>query len=421
MSSKIIYPILIIIFSILIIYGIINNKNNSKLNSNFENFLDLGNEPSQDQDTRIVNYYLNENNENLLTSNVSNTLFTSNMINGSWTCDLTTVDSTYNVQNTMTISSIEQINSSNYNKNITNYGTVVYNNQTYTINFLLNDNLTAVLINSQGVPSSQNLHIKFYNNFSNEGKEIINAPFYKPEEFNSEVSIYSNNTLINKFVSYKIYDNKVGDELYRIITTRDFYIEKAAPVYDYDAYKVIIGKYKFPSNFITLSFGTTNTNVLNTLNTKYFGTIKFFIQRVFYSPTSDNAEIITNISDSVLLQVVSNNQIPTTITICSFQNDQNTNGLESFFKPKATILYFYKYINTDSSYVFGNTNKIDKPRAVLNIKNNANLITPKFSYDDLGSVQKVAQNNYSITLVNRYNSNLTNTTNINFSDLYNLL
>jgi hypothetical protein len=421
MSNKIIYPILIIIFSVLIIYGIINNKNNYKLNNNVEKFTNFI-PPVSNKKDQVVNYFLDESRDILKSSAANNTLFTTEMINGTWTSDLSTVDSNYNVSNLMSISANNILSSTNYSNNTNDFGSIVYNNQTYRINFLLNENLTAIMLNNVGVPTSQNLHIKFYNNFSKEGQKNINPPFYKPEEFNCVVSIYSYNALINKFASYRVYNNKAGDELYRIIITRNFHIEQAAPIYDYKAYSIITGKYLFPSNFITISFGETNANILNTISTKYQGTIKFCIQRVFYSPTNDNTEIITHKSPEISLNVISDGQIPKAITVCSFQNDQTTNGLDSFFRPKSTILYFYKYINSDSTYQFADANNISKPNTSLNIKNNAfNITAPNMIFNNLGSVEKIITNNYTITRVNSYNSNLTDTTNFNFSDLYNLL
>jgi hypothetical protein len=397
MSNNIIYPILIIIFSILIIYAIINTKNIEKFNNSV---------------SPIVNYQLYKN-ESILKANAShNTQFTLEMINGNWTCDLTTVDSNYVASNLITINANASTDSNN--------GTLTYNNNTYNITFLLNQNLNAVLLDSStGQPTTQYLHIKFYNNFTD--NKNINPPFQKPEEFNSVVSIYSNDVLINKFASYKVYGTTVGEEVYRIILSSNFYLERAPPVYDFKSYDKIIGQYQFPSNYLTLSFGVTNSNILNTINTKYKGNIKFEIQRVFYSPTNINTEIKTGKSSPIMLNVVSNNQIPNIITVSSFKNDQITNNLDSFFKPKATILYFYKSINTSATYQFTKPN-INESNAVLKIKNNANAIAmSNIEYSDLSSIEQVITNTYMVTYVNVYNSNLSDVTNINFSDLYNLL
>ena len=434
MSNKVIYPILIIIFSVLVIYAIINNRNNSKLNSNVEKFTNIEYFDNTPQPLPIpnsqppaVNFYLPESQDLLKSSASNNTLFTSELINGSWTSDVTTVDSNYIASNLLTINVTGILNAENYNNSTNNYGTVIYNNQTYTINFLLNENLTAV-VNNGGGTTQQNLHIKFYNNFdSKEGQTNTNPVFYRPDEFNSVVSIYAGSTLINKFASYKIYDptNKIGDELYRIIISNNTHIAQAPPIYDYNAYNIITGKYQFPSNYVSLSFGTSNANVLNTINSNYLGNISFCIQRVFYSPTNDNTEIITAISPRIVLGVVSNGQIPNKITICSFQNDQTANGLKTFFRPKATILYFYKFIRKDVTYQFANPNNINSPNSVLQTntaisgKNNGSGMTaPNLIYNDLGSVEEVINNYYTIQFVQRYNSNLTDNTVINFSDLY---
>ena len=79
MSTKVIYPILIIIFSILIIFAIINNKNNNKLNIGVENF---------------VNSYLDKRRETLMSNVETNTENTKNIANGNWTYYDTTVDQT---------------------------------------------------------------------------------------------------------------------------------------------------------------------------------------------------------------------------------------------------------------------------------------------------------------------------------------
>jgi Tfp pilus assembly protein FimT len=115
-------------------------------------------------------------NNNLIVPSISNdTQFTIELINGNWTCDLTTVNSNYVASNLLTITITDQ-NSTNGN-----YGTLLYNNQTYTINFILNNNLTAIVYNNLGIATSQNLHILFYNNFTVSGQENINPPFNKRE------------------------------------------------------------------------------------------------------------------------------------------------------------------------------------------------------------------------------------------------
>jgi hypothetical protein len=421
MSNKIIYPILIIIFSVLIIYGIINNRNNSYLNKNFESFT---NAISNNYNSlpygnfNGVNYNLNDINysNKIKSSAENNTQFTKDMINGTWTSDLTTVDSNYNINPTTLITISLNTDATN---NI--YGTLSYNNETYNIVFLLNENLIATSTTIQ----LDEIHIKFYNNFSQEGQLNINKPFYKPDEFNSVVSIYNSNVLINKFASYKVYSNTVGGELYRIISSQKYYINEPPSVYDFTSYNKIIGTYIFPKKYIRLSFGIYNQTVLDTINTEYNGKIKFCIQRVFYSPSNPNTEIMTNVSvnDAILLNAISpSGEIPNNIIITPFEYDMTENGLNSFFKPKATILYFYKLNNINTTYQFGLNNIYSNSSSVLNLKNNSSsMVGSNIQFQNLGSVQQIVTNNYTITTVGRYTSNLNDDTTINFSELYNKL
>jgi hypothetical protein len=141
------------------------------------------------------------------------------------------------------------------------------------------------------------------------------------------------------------------------------------------------------------------------------------IQRVFKSPTGGS--IITKVSNRIELPAISNNQIPTNITVCSFQSDQAANNLNSFFIPQSTILYFYKYQNMNVTYNYANGN-IYKPNSVLNLKNSANNMTEStIQYNDLSSVEQIDTYSYIITLVGTYSSNLSDPTVIDFSDIVN--
>ena len=397
MSSKLIYPILIIIFSILIIFALLKNRNIEQFN----------------------NLQLDINIDKIKTGFINNNA----LISGNWTCDFTTVDINYKASNFLVISLIDLLQipsiTNNYSK-ITSipqtYGTITYNGFTYNINFLLSDNLTAIKLLSNGDMSNDMLYIKFYYNTQ------INEILYNPADFNAIITVFSGKIVTKKFASYKVQNNIVGGELYRIIKSKDIYIDKPPPLYDYIAYDTIINNYKITSNYIYAKFGEVNTNILNIINSKYNGNIYFCIQRVFYTPTDPNKEIITKITPKININVVKNNQIPLSLNIVSFDNDRITNKLNNLFKPKATLLYFYKINNIDTTYSYNLPTPIIQPQNVLNLKNNAqSMVNSKISYVDLTSVQKILNNNYIITLVGKYPSNLYDQTIINFSDLYNFL
>ena len=196
---------------------------------------------------------------------------------------------------------------------------------------------------------------------------------------------------MKKYISYKIFNNKVDDELSGIIKSGDIFINDPPPNYDFKTYNVLIGKYIYPANYIKMVFGVSNTTVLNTINTKYFGTIQFAIQRVYSSPT--NNEIITMGSTPIILSVLESNNIPNNIEVIPFIDDKTTNNLEQIFHPKATILYFYKLTTVDTQFNYSNPNLVTASSASFSLKNNAtNMYSTSVTYNNLNTVQQINNN-----------------------------
>lgn len=396
MSSKIIYPILIILFSILFIYAIISNRNINKLNNNIENF---------------KNGYLEKLKDDLDKNTINNNTFSKDLANGDWTTMSTEVDSNYNVTNLMKINITNVIDGSS-----DNFGTINFMGSDFNIMLALNDNITAV---SKAL-NVLNIHIKLFNKFTEENNININTPFYIPDTPNAIVSIFISDFLVFKYASYKVYNNKVGAEVYRIIKAKDYIVEQPPPIYDFKTYNVLIGNYVLSQNYITVKFGTTNTSIYNKIITEYSQNIKFSIQRVFESPTGN--EIITKNSKPILLNCIYNDQIPTEINIVPFSDDKTSNSLISFFKPKATILYFYKLVNLNTTYGYGNDKLNSVTNNVFNLQNNStNMYSPIIQYNTLNTVQQVNTSTYQMTFVKNIKSDLDNPTSINFSELYGLL
>ena len=392
MSNKIIYPILIILFSVLFIYAIISNRNINKLNNNIEKF---------------QNNYMDSLKDNL----VNNNMFSQDLANGTWTTLNTEVDANYNATNLMTINVTDIINSKN-----NRFGTINFMGSDFDIILALDKNITAVCTSLNIL----NIHIELMNKFTEDNNININKPFFIPNTPNAIISIFFGDFMIFKYASYKVYNNKIGAEVYRIIKARDYIIEQPPPIYDFKTYNTLIGNYLFPQNYITVKFGTTNTNIYNKINSSYNTNIKFSIQRVFSSPTGN--DIITKNSDPIDVICLYNNQIPTTINIVPFSQDRDANSLISFFQPKETILYFYKIINVNTSYGYNNSNLNGVTSSVFNLQNNANnMFQPIIQYNNLNSVQQINTNTYKMTLVSRVKSNLNDPTSVNFSQLYNLL
>jgi hypothetical protein len=398
MKNNILYPILIIIFSLLIIYLILKNKLDKKLVENIEKF---------------ENDYIKNNKDQLLNNVLNNSKFTKDNANGTWTSIQTTVDSNYNASNLITINVNQIIDGTN--SSINNFGTISFLDNNFNITYILNENIVAV---SPDIPLL-NIHIKFVNNFTDENKDI-NLDFYKTDSPMAIVSIYINDFLAYKFVSYKVYNNKVGAELYRIIKSGDFIVTKTPQIYDFNTYNILINDYKYPQNYIKFNFGINDKHKLNVIKEKYNGNIKFSIERVFASPTGN--EIVTKISTPVLLNAINNNNIPKNIEIVPFSNDKQANNLINFFKPKYTNLYFYHFTENNVIYDFADKNQIYIPNKILNLKNNSDkMFNPIIQYDNLNSVEKISTNSYKKILIKQLNSDLNNPTIINFSDVYNRL
>ena len=273
------------------------------------------------------------------------------------------------------------------------------------------------------------LYIQFLNDFTKEDKLKENSPFYITNTPRCMVSFYFGDLLFSKTMSYKVYDNKVGAELYRIILAKDFFVLKPPQMYNFDVYKKIVGNYNYPLNYIHLGGerihynkgNVADRNAYNTINNKYHGRLKFAIQRVFQSPT--NNEIITKISNPILIEnITNNNSLPEKINIGSFKNDKLANNLKDFFIPKATILYFYKLVETNISYDFANKSLINIPSSLAKLQNNANnMFKSNIEFNDIKSVEKVFNNKFHLIAVKRLNSDLENNTVVSFSDLYRLL
>ena len=418
MNTKIMYPVLIIIFSILIICAILQNKNNKKLNSGLEKFM---------------NNYL-EYEKNDLKLNVQNNLaITKEFANGTWTFINTTVDSNYNASNLITIN-IDNIPSIN-NSNNKNYGTIKNNQDVYVINFISNEIIRAVS-NSSAIPVT--LNIKFLNIFSEvEKNNNINPVFKNPDSPSCVISFLIGDMQLYKITSYKVYNNKVSGEIYRIIKSKDYFINSPPKLWDFNSYNIIIGAYKFPTNIITLTFGTSNDAIKQKIITNYGSSIKFTIRRVFYSPSTDGQEIITKNSVPIILNVLNGSSIPNNIVIAPFSNDKNKNKLDTFFKPKSTILYFYKLTNSESTYDFssgvinnvnplstytGNNDIITIPKDFLKLENGADgMFNQNIKFNNPVSVERVNNSTFTMTYVTTVNSNLNDPTIIPFSVLYNSL
>jgi hypothetical protein len=402
---KILYPIIIIIFSILFIYAILKDKENRRFNNKVENFL-------------------NKSLTNLKNNALSNLTFTRDFLNGNWTSLTTTVDSNYNVKNTWSINinkSIEDVSSNGI------YGYININETKYNIKFISNENIIGIIENDESNKNAS-INIKIINMFNKNDDKFLNNLTYKNNIPKCIISQFIGDLLIYQYIAYKIYNNKVGSELYKIILSGDYYVAQNPPIYDYIAYNKLINNYEYPENYIKIenydypNDSSDYNKIINNLKDKYSNTLKFCIQRVFHSPTG--ADIVTKLSKAINIKMVNSGKLPSKLKIVSFKDDKEKNNLKSFFKPKSTIIYCYIFSNTDENYDYSKKKiSIPVPLLKLSDKNNSTNMYSHLgvSFDDVLSVEKVVTKNYTLSYVCTKNSDLENPTFFDLSDLNSII
>ena len=205
MKQEIIIPIIIIIICLILVYGIINYKFNKRIINTIESF---------------QNTYELKNKYNLIQGIANNTEFTSEYANGNWTYLYTSVDSNYQASNLITISINQSQDQSQPSNN--NFGTISIVNvnnipQNKLLSNVLTFNITSFGNGMLTAISNENPIIQMFIQFlsvygeSNdlERNNITKQVYYTTETPMSIVSIYFVNKLINKYVSYKVYNNTV--------------------------------------------------------------------------------------------------------------------------------------------------------------------------------------------------------------------
>jgi hypothetical protein len=404
MTTKILYPILVIIFSLLVIYGILVIRKNNILNNKLENF---------------INFYQNIEKFDSLDGSTLNAQTLNDIVNGNWTTLETVGDDNCNLTNLMEIKSTSASAEDQNGNKAGTFGTISLNNDTFTITYISLENLTARSNSKKSVTITINFNIQLQNQI-NIAK--INQPFFNPDQYNGDLGIYIDSKLINKYAIYKVNGKTANSDLCRIVKSQNVLVEQPPPVYDFATYNVLVNNYIYASNYISVNDWIINNDILNIINTKYFGNIKFSIQRIFYSPTGADNEIITPASIPIVLNCVQNGQIPNNLIITSFSQDQEANSLKAFFKPKGTRLLFYKLTDIKPTYQYGNINSLSTPITALQLQNNSNsLFSQNILFPDVNSVQLLNTNNYKGTFIKSVASDLTSQTMIKFSEIFSLL
>jgi hypothetical protein len=402
MTQNIFLPIFIIIISFLVIYAIINNRKANTLNKNIENFISD----------------IKENND-LLRNTENFPLVTSSFANGKWTTPWTycnrNIHSPYycHCYNYMTINITENAQNVGTKKNHV-YGNITIKSEEYNIIYMLNKNMVCVDPNN----INKNVHIVFNNIYTNKNP----TDKYSTVKY-CIVTQLIKNSIINKWQSFWFETICQDHFLYNIVkdSSTTAIENDPAEVYDLTTYNKIVGDYKYPSNYLTVDYGISNKDILDKINSKYNEGIKFAIQRVFKSPTGN--EIITKISDPIVIEGTRYGTIPNNIIISSFTEDKDINNLKNYFKPLSTILYFYKLQVIDVTYDYSDKQLVTVGSSAFNLNNNAtNMYQPNVQYNNLNTVEQLNNSQYQITLLGRYPfNNISDPLKIPFTQFYDIL
>jgi len=413
--NKIVYPILIIIFSILFIFGLLRMQKTNILENNLEKYINY----ASTLNSKLTEHFIDESIND--SANISND-YIKKVLNGNWTTLNSICDSSGKVSKMMNIQ-LNNLSTNNISatdsdeSNSLNLGIIKTDDAEYNIRYASISNLTAKAINQK----SLSLSIIFNNKIGKDAS--TDNPLNDPNTFNGVMSLYIDSTLIYKFSIYKVNDDgTASSDLCRIIQSKNILIDQPPPIYDFKTYNIVLNNYKFPTNYLSIGDLIINTDILNVIQKKYAGQIQFAIQRVFNSPASQNSEIISYLSDPIILKCINGNQIPNTLTVVPFSSDKDINELDSFLSPKATILHFFKFKSTDVTYGYKDQNLMENPITTMNFTNGASsLMKNTIKFNNLNTVELINTNNYEVTYVTRSNSDYDTSTTFNFADIYPLL
>jgi hypothetical protein len=383
------YPILIIIFSVLFFFCLIYHNRRNILNEQFN---------------KIYEHYLDNNK------------FDYQLYNGKWTSYNSTINSNNTITNPINITIFENPLSVDFkNKKMNSLGRLLYNSITYNI------------FNNPELPLYQNdilqctnddkeyIIIKLLNKIEN-NNDIVNIS----SENNNLIAVFTiltYNNVLNQFISYKLYDNFIPNNALEIIKSGKNIINNFKNPLNIELINNLVNDYKYPSsNLIIFSFGKTNDKIFDIIKNNYNGILQFSIQRVFQIKNSTN--LITKNSMKIKLNAINNNSIPQQIVISSLIKEFKLNKFDENIIPIATILYFYKLQEQSNIFDYNNPDK-EVSITEFKLKNNANNIyKSNIIYNDILSVRKKVSSIYTMTYINKFSNNLNDDTFIDFSILY---
>ena len=391
-KNNILIPILIILFSILIIVGLFQLRKKQKIDRIFESFTSKIREP-----------LLNNVKQIELTTN---TQFSTKYMTGYWTKDDTSLDSNDKAKNVCYID-VENNEITNSYKGL-DYKIISFTNLHIVAvpkhkhhNFTLSIDATNIYTSPTENSMDSKINIPFCIFSISQNDKIIVPPYY----------------------SYKVPSGKIRHQLKNIISSKNYKVVQSQPLINMIAYNKILHNYKYADNLIKRIMNTSisnHQNVYNKLNKQYNGVVSFKIQRTFYSPMG--GDFSSPFSQRIDLDAYNKKNIITTLIISPVDNDFKASNIKGKYQPKSTTIYFYKIIDTNISYSYTNKS-IATNKNPFELKNGgSSMYYNDIYFPDLNSIQKKNRSTYNVIKFKTiFNNKSSDSISIPFSDLYNLL
>tara|TARA_A100001015_G_scaffold321024_1_gene449683 strand:+ start:1446 stop:2693 length:1248 start_codon:yes stop_codon:yes gene_type:complete len=389
--------ILLLILIILIIYGYFFNIKNNQILNIFENF-----NIDKLEDINDKFNLVNLNKKSIDTILDNDNIWLSRMASfatGIWTSNKSEIK-------TNTVDGIkkrEVINNMSIFISVKDYkrseDNVTYNNIKYPIS-----DIGRGTINTQSVNNTY-LIINFLN-FTN--NDDLNLPYPHIPGL-PRCIVYVIGDVSIKFVSLKLINgtnaDNVDNEILKIIK---FGINESLPELDYDilSYKKLIGNYKYPNDAV--KWHKYSSNIPSTIDRNkivniYNNQITFTIQRTYQG--ANNNFITTKMSQPFNITIEDNFEIILSkIRILNQNTEKKLNNISNKYFAYSVTLYFYKNIEYNTRYNYGNPKKNISSKSFLNPNSTlTNWIGyPGISYNKLDTLQKINESTYRVIKVGTY-------------------
>lgn len=232
------------------------------------------------------------------------------------------------------------------------------------------------------------------------------------------------------YISYQILQQPVDANLLNIIRAKDWNISFIKEPYDFKTYSIIVGKYKFPKKIMKIKNSTKKIDDkknFKLIKEKYPDGITFYIKRVYKSPNGKNKEIKTHISKPFKLVIKNEDDIPEMIKIISFEADKKLNSSKKYvfnkakdFVPICTYIYVAQlYHMTDQLNKKIPKKKVNKNKFNLH-KNAKNIFKNNIEFININKLVKNITYNYKMKYVNSISYSKKNEKNRRDPYIYNI-